>query len=141
MSTPETYNSSNESLSPLQVLSAQFVNKEIVVNRYTFENGYGINSKDAISDGDEFGKGQNQNGQVGSLTDINTRNQVMATNRYTENNGYGVTNVDAISDGDEFGKGQNQNGQIGSSTDINTRIKVVAINKFGENKKYPDFGA
>ena len=127
-------------ITQLEALANQFRPTELAINRYSSNNGYGITNPDAISDGDEFGKGQNQNGQVGSLTDINTRTDIMSTNRYGVNNGYGVTNPDAISDGDEFGKGQKgENGQEGSLTDIQTRIATVTKNTFGENNKYPDF--
>lgn len=136
----ETYNASTDNKkSPLEQISKQYLNKELAINRYSFNNGYGIANPDAISDGDEFGKGENQNGQVGSKTDIMTRNETLARNRYSKNFGYGVSNPDAISDGDEFGKGQNENGQVGSASDIQNRIENVVKNKFTENKRYPDF--
>jgi hypothetical protein len=40
-----------------------------------------------MSDGDERGKGEN-NGQVGSLTDINKRNDLVASNKYGEKKRY-----------------------------------------------------
>lgn len=50
-------------------------------NRFNNTNEYSMVNKDALSDGDEFGKGQvGDNGQVGSLTDINTRNAVLGKN-------------------------------------------------------------
>ena len=135
----EVYNSSTGGQkSPLEQISQQYLNKELGLNRYSSENGYGVNNKDAISDGDEFGKGQSQDGSVGSKTDILTRNETVAKNRYNSDNGYSSTSKDALSDGDEFGKGEN-NGSVGSLTDIKTRIEVVAKNKFGESKRYPDF--
>jgi len=125
----------------LEVIAEKLRTQEVVINRYSAKNGYGITSKDALSDGDEFGKGQvGDTGTVGSLTDINTRIQVTSINRYNKENGYGITNPDALSDGDEFGKGQiGDNGQVGSLTDINTRTQVINKNKFGESNKYPDF--
>lgn len=125
----------------LEVIAEQLRTQEIVINRYSEKNGYGLTSKDAISDGDERGKGQkNDHGDVGSLTDINTRTQLMNTNKYGKEFGYGLTNPNAISDGDEFGKGQKgDDGQVGSLTDINTRTLVINKNKFGEHNKYPDF--
>ena len=125
----------------LEVIAEKLRTQEVVINRYSEKNGYGITSKNALSDGDEIGKGQvGDTGTVGSLTDINTRIQIMATNKYNGENGYGVTNPNAMSDGDEFGKGQiGDNGQVGSLTDINTRIQVINKNKFGESNKYPDF--
>ena len=125
----------------LEVIAEKLRTQEVVINRYSEKNGYGITSKDAISDGDEYGKGQKgDNGEVGSITDINTRIQITATNKYNNENGYGITNPNAMSDGDEFGKGQiGDDGQVGSLTDINTRIQVINKNKFGESNKYPDF--
>jgi hypothetical protein len=50
-------------------------------NRYNNTNEYSMVNKNALSDGDEFGKGQiGDNGQVGSLTDIKTRNTVLGKN-------------------------------------------------------------
>jgi hypothetical protein len=127
-------------ITQLEALANQFRPIELAINRYSLNNGYGVTNPNAISDGDELGKGQNQNGQVGSLTDINTRTDIVSTNKYGANNGYGVTNPNAISDGDEFGKGQKgDNGEVGSMTDIQTRIATVTKNAFGENNKYPDF--
>ena len=50
-------------------------------NRYASNNEYSMVNKDALSDGDEFGKGQvGDNGQVGSLTDIKTRTDLLGKN-------------------------------------------------------------
>jgi hypothetical protein len=127
-------------ITQLEALANQLRPTELAINRYSANNGYGITNPNAVSDGDEFGKGQNESGQVGSLTDINTRTDIISANKYGANNGYGVTNPNAISDGDEFGKGQKgDNGEVGSMTDIQTRIATVTKNAFGENNKYPDF--
>ena len=83
----------------LEVIAEKLRTQEVVINRYSEKNGYGITSKNALSDGDELGKGQvGDTGTVGSLTDINTRIQIMATNKYSGENGYGVTNPNAMSD-------------------------------------------
>jgi hypothetical protein len=125
----------------LEVIAEKLRTQEVVINRYSEKNGYGTTNKNALSDGDELGKGQaGDTGTIGSLTDINTRIQVTSINKYNSENGYGITNPNAMSDGDEFGKGQiGDDGQIGSLTDINTRIQVINKNKFGESNKYPDF--
>ena len=125
----------------LEVIAEKLRTQEVVINRYSEKNGYGTTNKNALSDGDELGKGQaGDAGTIGSLTDINTRIQVTSINKYNSENGYGITNPNAMSDGDEFGKGQiGDDGQIGSLTDINTRIQVINKNKFGESNKYPDF--
>ena len=93
--------------------------------------------QNALSDGDELGKGENT-GNVGGLTDINTRIDNTGRNAYNESNGYDSTHQNALSDGDELGKGEN-NGKIGSLTDINTRVDGVNRNFFSETKTYPDF--
>ena len=125
----------------LEVIAEKLRTQEVVINRYSEKNGYGTTNKNALSDGDELGKGQaGDTGTIGSLTDINTRIQVTSINKYNSENGYGITNPNAMSDGDEFGKGQiGDNGQVVSLTDVNTRIQVINKNKFGETNKYPDF--
>jgi len=125
----------------LEVIAEKLRTQEVVINRYSEKNGYGTTNKNALSDGDELGKGQaGDTGTIGSLTDINTRIQVTSINKYNSENEYGITNPNAMSDGDEFGKGQiGDDGQVGSLTDINTRIQVINKNKFGESNKYPDF--
>jgi hypothetical protein len=61
----------------------------MATNKYRGEKGYGVKNPNAMSDGDEFGKGQiGDNGQVGSLTDINTRIQVINKNKFGETNKY-----------------------------------------------------
>lgn len=131
--TPETYNSTPQALSPLETMSSQYLSQEIAINRYSFNNGYGISNPDAVS---PLGLGENQSGQIGTTTDINTRNQLEGTNRYGDNNPYGLSNPDAIS---PLGLGENQTGQIGTNIDIQTRNKLESINDFNENKTYPDF--
>ena len=110
-------------------------------NEYNYTTEYNSTNPNAVSDGDEKGKGQlNENGTVGSLTDINNRNVLMGKNEYNPNSEYNSTSSNAISDGDEKGKGQlGENGPVGSFTDINTRIKSVVINKYSNTKTYPDF--
>ncbi len=102
-----------------------------------FSKDTNTNNPNAISDGDEKGKGDN-NGKVGSLTDINTRTELINKNVYNGDNGYSSIHPNALSDGDVKGKGD-VNTQVGSSVDINNRIDSIARNKYGEAKKYPDF--
>lgn len=135
---PEAYNpSTNTKKSPLEQISAQFVNERIASNRYSFAGRYGLNHPDALSDGDERGKGE-LNGSIGSKTDIITRKETVNKNTYDTNFAYNVTNPNALSDGDEKGKGE-LNGSIGSKTDINIRKDNSGRNKFNDNKRYPDF--
>ena len=73
----------------LEVIAEKLRTQEVVINRYSEKNGYGITSKNALSDGDELGKGQvGDTGTVGSLTDINTRIQVINKNKFGETNKY-----------------------------------------------------
>ena len=94
-------------------------------------------SSNALSDMDDKGKGEN-NGNVGSSVDIQTRNEILVKNKYNKNYEYSSTNPDALSDGDEYGKGE-LDGSVGSVTDINRRIDNVGRNIYGENHRYPDF--
>jgi len=111
----------------------------IARNSYDQNKSYGSTNPNALSNGDEKGKGE-LDGQVGSLTDINTRVDNMGRNVYDQNAEYNSNVPNALSNGDEKGKGE-LNGQVGSLTDINTRIGNLGKNeKYGPNKKsYPDF--
>ena len=124
-------------ITQLEIIGNQIRPQELAINRYGEFNQYSAVNKDALSDGDEFGKGEN-NGNIGSKTDILTRITEVAINRYGPNNQYSVVNKDALSDGDEFGKGEN-NGSIGSQSDIINRNKELAINTYGTKHTYPDF--
>ncbi len=108
-------------------------------NHYTEIKPYNSDHLNALSNGDEKGKGE-FNGQVGSLTDINTRTENLIKNEYKTKNPYNSDHLNALSNGDEKGKGE-VNGQVGSLTDINTRTENLIKNeKYGPNKKsYPDF--
>ena len=121
----------------LEILAEKLRKEVISKNSYNSSNGQSSVNKNALSDGDEKGKGD-VNGQVGSSVDIQNRIDNLGRNRYNGQNEYSSLNKDAISDGDELGKGEN-NGQVGSLTDIQTRIDVVARNKYNGSKGYPDF--
>jgi len=123
----------------LELIANKLRPEHLARNEYDPNDLYSSGHKNALSSGDEPGKGENE-GKIGGLTDINTRKDNMGRNAYTDLNGYGVTNPNAISDGDEKGKGQlNDGGTIGGATDINIRTDNTGRNKFGENKQYPDF--
>ena len=50
-------------------------------NTYNKENGYQLGHPNAVSDGDEKGKGKiDEAGSVGSITDINTRKANLVKN-------------------------------------------------------------
>jgi hypothetical protein len=107
-------------------------------NSYTYSDEYSSNHQNALSDGDEKGKGETDKG-IGSKIDILTRRDNLTKNIYNNDmNGYGESNPNALSDGDERGKGELGN-SIGSKTDINKRNESVVKNTFKETKPYPDF--
>jgi len=110
-------------------------------NEYKYTNSYGSTHPNALSTGDEKGKGQvGDSGDVGGLTDINTRIDNTGRNYYQPHNQYGVTHENALSTGDEKGKGQvGDSGDVGGLTDINTRIDNTGRNFYKSTHRYPDF--
>ena len=56
-------------------------------NAYSNGKGYSSGHPNALSDGDEKGKGENDK-KIGSLTDINTRTESVSRNYYGENRRY-----------------------------------------------------
>jgi hypothetical protein len=63
--------------------------QQIKYNIYSGSNAYGPNHKNALSDGDEKGRGL-FNGSIGTRTDILTRNANMGSNIFNKNNVYRV---------------------------------------------------
>ena len=121
-----------------QVANQERDGKLIPINEYkpnSFE--YSATNPNAISDGDEKGKGENGN-DIGSSIDIQNRIDNVGRNRFNKENNYSSINKDALSDGDEKGKGE-LDGKVGSLTDIKSRTDVVARNKYNSSKRYPDF--
>lgn len=72
--------------------SENFRTSNIVRNIYDKEDNYNVSNTRAKSDGDEFGKGEN-NGSIGSVTDIAKRNELQTKNLYNKNNEYGIGNA------------------------------------------------
>jgi hypothetical protein len=109
-------------------------------NTYKVNKGYDSNNKNALSDGDDKGKGENKE-QIGSMTDIKARMDNLGRNtNYSKENPYGRGSKNALSDGDNKGKGQiGDTGTIGSLIDINSRIDLIKSNTYGVKKSYPDF--
>lgn len=71
-------------MSKISEISDGFRNKNLAKNDYTDgKNEYTASNKDALSDGDERGKGD-LNGSIGSKTDNNKRNEMTKKNNYTE---------------------------------------------------------
>ena len=111
----------------------------LVKNIYKDEaSGYNSNNPNALSTGDEKGKGE-YNGQIGSSTDIKARKENLVKNTYkNDDTGYNSSHPNALSTGDEKGKGELSN-NIGSKTDISKRSESLAKNKFKQTYGYPDF--
>lgn len=77
-------------ISPLEQIANTERIKNIVNNIYNYtspSNIYGAGHPNALSDGDDKGKGENSN-SIGGLTDINTRIANIAKNKYNQNNTY-----------------------------------------------------
>ena len=74
-------------MSRLEGESLPFRKKLIAKNDYNNNNEYNIGHPDALSTGDEEGKGE-VNGQVGGKTDIKQRKKLMAKNRFNNNREY-----------------------------------------------------
>lgn len=71
--------------------STIFRNKQLKRNSYSNNAPYGPSHKNALSDGDEKGKGE-KNGSIGSKTDIYMRSKLLATNKFSPNKPYDSVN-------------------------------------------------
>ncbi len=74
-------------MSRLEDISEQYRKREIVRNSYDKEDVYAGTHENALSDGDEKGKGE-KNGSVGGATDIKMREIAAAKNKYNTNRPY-----------------------------------------------------
>lgn len=61
-------------------------------NTYTDNDDYNSGHPNALSDGDEKGRGQQQN-QVGTRTDIGKREELATKNIFNKNNPYNINNA------------------------------------------------
>ncbi len=77
---------------PLEEYNKQFRTEELAKNKYGNNNQYTEGHPDALSDGDELGKGE-LNGSVGSKTDIEQRKKLLSKNIYSPNNPYDSSKV------------------------------------------------
>jgi hypothetical protein len=68
-------------MSRLEIISKPFRDSAVVKNDYDKNDEYVQSHQDALSTGDELGKGEN-NGDVGGITDIKTRKSLMVKNKY-----------------------------------------------------------
>jgi hypothetical protein len=74
-------------MSRLEGESVGFRNKLIAKNDYNYNEEYNVGNPDALSTGDEQGKGE-LNGSVGGATDIKQREKLIAKNKYNYNKEY-----------------------------------------------------
>jgi hypothetical protein len=62
----------------------------LATNEYQANNAFGVNHPNALADGDDKGKGEN-NGLIGSLTDRAERARQTAINKFNSANTYKAT--------------------------------------------------
>lgn len=74
-------------MSRLEDVSLQFRKTNVARNDFNNNDQYNVGHEDALSTGDEAGKGE-VNGQVGSATDIKVRYKLMAKNKFNKNREY-----------------------------------------------------
>jgi hypothetical protein len=77
-------------MSRLEDMSVGFRKEEIARNDYNQNKPYNQGHPDALSTGDEPGKGENS-GEVGGATDIKTRKTLVVKNKFTPNKEYNIT--------------------------------------------------
>ena len=74
-------------MSKLEKISIQYRKNLVSKNIYNNNNNYSNSHPNALSDGDERGKGENNN-SVGSATDIKSRKTLLTKNKYGKNKEY-----------------------------------------------------
>lgn len=74
-------------MSRLEDISVPFRKAAVAKNDYDNNDQYNAGHPDALSTGDELGKGE-VNGEVGSATDIKARNSLVTKNKYNKNKEY-----------------------------------------------------
>jgi len=76
--------------SRLSQCSLQFRTCTLAKNDYNNNNAYSVTHPDALSTGDELGKGE-LSGSIGSATDIKTREVLIPKNCYNKNREYNAS--------------------------------------------------
>lgn len=71
----------------LEIIAEKLRNETLARNSYTSNNFYSSVNKNALSDGDEKGKGE-LDGKIGSSVDIHNRIDNTGRNKFGENNKY-----------------------------------------------------
>ena len=73
--------------SQIKSISDKFREEALARNEYKSLNTYSSNHPNALSDGDELGKGEN-NGKIGGITDINSRIDGINRNFFSDSKTY-----------------------------------------------------
>jgi hypothetical protein len=79
-------------MSKLETLSVEFRDSAVARNTFNDGDNYTVSHDDALSSGDEPGKGENS-GAIGSLTDIKMRTSLGVKNKYNSGNIYDASNA------------------------------------------------
>jgi len=74
-------------MSKLEDISVQYRKRDEARNTYNKNKEFNSAHPNALSDGDDKGKGDN-NGSIGSSTDIRLRKEAEARNKYNKNKEY-----------------------------------------------------
>jgi hypothetical protein len=74
-------------MSRLEGISLPFRKKLIAKNDYDYNDEYNVGHSDALSNGDELGKGE-LNNEVGGATDIKSREKLVAKNKFNRDREY-----------------------------------------------------
>lgn len=75
-------------MSRLEEINEQFRTCSVARNKHNLNEEYVTGHPNAISDGDELGKGESTSGSVGSATDIRQRKTLITKNRFNVNKQY-----------------------------------------------------
>lgn len=67
--------------------SDDYRQEQMVRNKYKRDDNYDSGHENALSDGDAYGKGEN-NGQIGNDADIRMRDSLITKNLFDKNNEY-----------------------------------------------------
>ena len=79
-------------MSRLEEISTGFRENLLVKNDHKQDNQYSSEHPDALSNGDDYGKGEFNN-QIGGITDIKMRETLLVKNKYKKNNEYNASNA------------------------------------------------
>jgi len=78
-------------MSRLERESVKYREELLAKSRYRPEDEYAQGHPDALSDGDNRGRGETTS--IGTAIDIQTRNKLLAKSKYNKNNEYNLSNA------------------------------------------------